>query len=423
MTFYMRPGVTFHDGSAVDAAAVKASIERAIDLPGSQLATYATNIKSIVVDTAYSFTVNTYNGSAALPWLFASNVGTVINPKCISSHISLTMPPTMCSSGPYLVNSGKTQIPGNWWFTRVPGKFWQAGAANAKYFQITTVFPAQQGITALLAGDLDITMVTPDAMKVALGLVKSGRFEGSPVGISGLFMLEFNTHRPPFNNLVLRQAVQHAINPSGIEELFQACPLSYQPAKPGSPFFDPTFLPNQYDPAKVKALLAQAGVPTGFKFTLTTSEFAPDSDAAQVYASELSAAGITATVNVVPFTSTAISTGDFEAQSTGGFFVPDPADAMSYLFDVGSGFAAPAVGSPVEREVRILAQDALNGHLTLAEQGKYYQQIWKLGYQQAWWTGSCNQEQLWLHGSNVLNANAPDIGAGQINPRFLALTE
>ncbi len=78
----------------------------------------------------------------------------------------------------------------------------------------------------------------------------------------------------PFDDKRVRQAINHAINTQIIVErlarnkAYRA--VSWLPIT--VPGFDPDMKPYAYDPAKARALLAEAGLPNGFEFEWTTSQ-------------------------------------------------------------------------------------------------------------------------------------------------------
>ena len=84
-----------------------------------------------------------------------------------------------------------------------------------------------------------------------------------------LFFL--NLAEPPFDNVKARQALEYAIDREKLctSLLNGLCAPSYQYTYEGHPWFDPEFGKTyKYDPAKAKQLMAEAGLPNGFQFTI-----------------------------------------------------------------------------------------------------------------------------------------------------------
>lgn len=71
----------------------------------------------------------------------------------------------------------------------------------------------------------------------------------------------------PFQNKKVRQALMYAIDRKGMANgLYKSYATpAISVAVPGTPYFDPSIKVPEYDPAKAKQMLAEAGYPNGFK--------------------------------------------------------------------------------------------------------------------------------------------------------------
>jgi peptide/nickel transport system substrate-binding protein len=107
--------------------------------------------------------------------------------------------------------------------------------------------------------------------------------------------IQMDEHFAPFKKLLVREAINYAINRNAIVQ------LAYQgDAIPGASFmpyhmefFDNAIKPYPYDPAKARQLLKEAGYPHGFNaFLITVSGDVAGAAEAVVLKSELSAVGI-----------------------------------------------------------------------------------------------------------------------------------
>jgi peptide/nickel transport system substrate-binding protein len=88
----------------------------------------------------------------------------------------------------------------------------------------------------------------------------------------GISFLALNCEEKPFDNLKVRQAMNHAINR---ERIFKNVFYGYgakadQPIPPHWWGHNPKVPPYEYNPEKAKKLLAEAGYPNGFKTDLLT---------------------------------------------------------------------------------------------------------------------------------------------------------
>ena len=106
-----------------------------------------------------------------------------------------------------------------------------------------------------------------------------------------------NVQVKPFNNPLVRQALNYAIDTAKIQKLFygQARPLNqvFPVGMPGH-VDGATFY--SYDPAKAKQLLTQAGYPKGFSVTFYTHNVDPMPKLAQSIQNDLSQVGIKAQI-------------------------------------------------------------------------------------------------------------------------------
>ncbi len=116
----------------------------------------------------------------------------------------------------------------------------------------------------------------------------------------GTIYLSLNTQMKPLDNVKVRQAISWAINRDKLVRLLagQAKPL-YQIYPPGMPGYQADKKWYGYDPAKAKALLAEAGYPNGFTTMLYTDNVDPDPKLMGSIQNDLAAVGIKAGVKTM----------------------------------------------------------------------------------------------------------------------------
>lgn len=149
---------------------------------------------------------------------------------------------------------------------------------------------------ALLAGELEIAAELPVA--AIRQVERSSRARVAAVNSTRSIFVSLNTTRPPFNDVRVRQAANHAIDKRLIiERLFGGRATALAGVlTPDSFGFNDALPAYAHDPARARALLAEAGHANGIDITLDS--IAADRETAEVLAQMLTGAGIRARVQV-----------------------------------------------------------------------------------------------------------------------------
>ncbi|MGD9676723.1 MAG: ABC transporter substrate-binding protein, partial [Candidatus Bipolaricaulia bacterium] len=110
------------------------------------------------------------------------------------------------------------------------------------------------------------------------------------------FFVGMNTWRPPFDNVLVRQAMNYAIDPQLIVDTVLSGQASVHPGVCGVGSFGycPDCEPYAYDPIKAKELLTQAGYPNGFKvkFWSPRGKYIKDLETSEAIVGQLEEVGI-----------------------------------------------------------------------------------------------------------------------------------
>src|SRR3954470_505786 len=85
LTFKLRPGVKFHDGEPMNAAAVKANIDRARTLPDSLRKSELTSVESVEAVDDMTVTMKLARPDATLLSQLSDRAGMIMSPKAISA--------------------------------------------------------------------------------------------------------------------------------------------------------------------------------------------------------------------------------------------------------------------------------------------------------------------------------------------------
>src|SRR6185503_7400964 len=144
-------------------------------------------------------------------------------------------------------------------------KFYRPGMPKLKLVRMVAYADENLRVAALQAGDVDLIEYVPWQSMPSIEADPNLALQTTP----GPFMyLTFNAKVKPFDDPRIRQAIAHAIRR---EEIIKAAffgrgtPIEGLPLTEGTAFYDPKLAHGwAYDPAKAKALLAAAGVGSGF---------------------------------------------------------------------------------------------------------------------------------------------------------------
>lgn len=306
-TFHLRRGVTFHDGTPFDADAVIFSLARQLDprhpfhkVGGRYLYWDAMRMADIVerLEALDPYRVRITLKQPEAPFLanLGMNFAAIVSPaaarrygETFSSHpvgtgpfiferwrkddrIELRANPSYWEGRPYLDRLIFRSIPDN----SVRYLELRGGAIHIMEFPNPDDLP-------LIERDRSLQLLSQPGMNVGY--------------------LALNTRRPPFDNPLVRRAVNHAINKEALVQVVfggRAQP-AVNPLPPVIWGYHDGIAAYAYDPARARRLLAEAGLPNGFPAALwamtVPRPYMPDGlKAAEAIRADLSQVGVTARI-------------------------------------------------------------------------------------------------------------------------------
>lgn len=288
-TFTLQEGVTFHDGTSFDADDVKFSLDRAMaeDSTNAQKALFA-NIESVEnVDGAAVITLKTADGNLLFNLAWGDAI--IVAPESIE-----TLATAPVGTGPFTFSNW---VQGDQIVIEKNANYWgeavKLDKATFKFISEPTA-----AFAALMAGDLDAFPNYPAPENLA-------QFEADPrftvvVGSTeGETILSTNNKQEPFDNVLVRQALAHAIDRTAIIDgamYGYGTPIGTHFA-PHNPAYVDLTANSEYDPEKAKALLKEAGLEDGFTTTLKLPPPAYARRGGEIIAAQLRAVGITAEIS------------------------------------------------------------------------------------------------------------------------------
>ena len=271
-TFKLRRGVKFHDGTSFNADAVVFSLKRQLDEnhPYYQYGPWKywgyMDMSGIISDIVAvdNYTVKFTLKKAEAPFIanLAMNFAAIMSPTAVKKYKEdYTNNPV--GTGPFKFVSWVKDD--NIVVERFDGYWGKKAYLDRVIFKV--VPDATARFLALRKGEVDIIdFPSPEdipTIKKTKGL-KVVQQAGLNVGY-----LAMNTEKKPFDNKLVRQAVNYAINKSDIikgvyGDLGQP---AKNPIPPGMWSYNNDVVDYAYNPTKAKQLLAQAGYPDGFSTT------------------------------------------------------------------------------------------------------------------------------------------------------------
>jgi peptide/nickel transport system substrate-binding protein len=293
VTFTLRPGLKFTDGTTLDAAAVKANIQRGLKQANSTIASELAVISKVVVNSPTSFTLNLTQVDYQVPYLLAGKDGMMVSPAAFAKGVG-SLPTHPVGAGPFKLTSYVPDSHAD--LVRNPG-YWDASQIHLANFTVQSITQPEQILAALESGQVNVAYIAGNQVAAA----KAAGLKIAVIPSEVVNELDIQTATAPFNKPGVVQAINYAIDRQAILQV-QASgygATSFQPFPKGFVGYSPRLASlYPYNPAKARQLLAQAGYPHGIKITLD-SVSTSDSLAEQLQ-SQLKQAGITVTIKDIP---------------------------------------------------------------------------------------------------------------------------
>ncbi|HTW10589.1 MAG TPA: ABC transporter substrate-binding protein [Acidimicrobiales bacterium] len=287
----LRSGVKFSDGSALTAEAVKAWIKHEVAFPGGAGAGYFKSLSAIDITGPLSLTMHFSAPTPELELVFSQvlEMGEIGSPSAITGNKLTT---ATDGTGEYMLEASQT-VTGET-YTYVPNPYyWDPAAVHWKTVVIKVITNPSAALAALETGQVDVAEVQP--ITNAAAAKAAGLKVNAPLTLYMALALE-NRNAKPLSSLLVRQALNYAVNRSAIAKLLGSgygLPID-EMAVPGDDSYDPA-LANyyRYDPDKAKQLLAEAGYPHGFTLPVLSLAAAQQNTLAEALQGQLASVGVT----------------------------------------------------------------------------------------------------------------------------------
>jgi peptide/nickel transport system substrate-binding protein len=298
--FALRPGLTFHDGTPIDAEAAKFNLDRLLDPEtASPRRSELAPVAGVAVTGPLTFTITLTSPYAPLLQVLALRAGMLVSPTALRA-----LGPEF---GFRAVGAGPFRLAG--WtknselvLERFDG-YWR-GPAALERLVFRPIADETVRLANLRAGTVQLIDGVPPQDVGVVGADPALRLRHRP-GL-GFSAFSFNTRKAPFADQRVRQAFAQAIDLDVILRVayFGQGVVAAGAVSPSVPWaHDPGLMPWATDLASSARLLAEAGVSLPLPITITVTNAPIQVRIAQIIQAQAQAAGFTVTLNQVDPTS------------------------------------------------------------------------------------------------------------------------
>jgi ABC-type transport system substrate-binding protein len=343
LVLQLQEGVTFHDGTPFDAAAVKYNLDRALTLDTSTVKADLAMIESVEATGPLEVTIHMNRPDASLLLILADRPGMMVSPTAAESD-DIGLRPV--GTGPFTFGEWLT---GDRLVVEKNPDYWQDGKPYLDRITIRYISDQQTISNALRTHEVDV------ALKLAASEVET--LDVPDLGIEvhpslGVTICYLNTAQPPFDDVRVRRAVSFAVDRDALNEA-----LSYGLAQPASEVFPPGYWAADPDLAstftldveQATQLMADAGLADGVSISGLTYTGTAQTRLMEIMQAQLAAIGIdmsVETMDVGAATSRFFEELSHNIYCAGWSGRPDPRQTANSLFAADSFYNAGKYDSP-----------------------------------------------------------------------------
>ena len=283
-TFRLVPGHRFADGRAVDAAAVKFSLDRVRAIGRGNAGDLIDRIASVEIVGPMAVRITTHTPTPRLTAMLADRSASIVDPRVMvhalsGDRASAWLAANTEGSGPYRLRP--TRGGGVILLDRNPAWTGTRPAFDTIVYR-TVADPIVRALSVRRDAS-DIAVLMP-----AQGLPQLERDPGVRVvaaPVPAYQNLAFNLDRAVFRDVRARRAVAAAIDTASIVRYIRGGRVStfHGPLAPGMPGYDPALYPVRFDPACAVRLAHAARVPPGTRVSMIYPGVSPETDTVAQY--------------------------------------------------------------------------------------------------------------------------------------------
>jgi len=351
----IRAGVTFHDGTSLDAEAVRFNLDRGKTDPKSNIKADLATVASVEVTGPMQVTLKLSTPDTALPAILSDRAGMMVSPTALKSATAGNLNRTPVGTGAYMFVSWAD---GERIIAKRNEKYWKADRPFMDSIEFAIIPELGTGARSVVAGQNDLIYQLPPRQKVVVERAPDLKVVTGPTLY--VFQIFLNWGKPPVDDVRFRRALNFAID----REAFVKASLAglAEPAAMDLPkshwAYDKSVAElYPYDPAKARQLLADAGFKPG---TVIEIGGYPDQDSVQrqeVLTEQLRQVGVGVRFINSPVAEASAAFFGPEKRGIGLLAAwtgrPDPSQTYSLMFTKDAYFNAGRTAVPGELEAAL----------------------------------------------------------------------
>jgi peptide/nickel transport system substrate-binding protein len=301
VTFKLRQGVKFHDGTPFNAEAVKDNFDRMRDskFPSARRSEIAPVANVVPVD-ASTVQITLERPYSPLLYVLTDRAGMMLSPTATQKDgLNFTLHPV--GTGPFVFVE---KIPQDHITLRRNPDYWEKGLPHLDGIVYRMITDDNARVANLKSGDVDIvgTVPLPQVKELTADAARPGAgFRLLQHGAIAWTAIALNVTKPPFDNKLLRQAFAATVDRDAIANVVlqgAAYPAHFFFPN-GTPAYDAAWKLPPHNVALAKEKLQAGGHSEGFTFTFLTQPGQQRLAVAQAIQAMAADAGIQMKIQVV----------------------------------------------------------------------------------------------------------------------------
>jgi peptide/nickel transport system substrate-binding protein len=356
----IRGGVTFHDGTPLDAAAVKFNFDRNKTDAKSNIKADIATVESVEVTGPMQVTVKLNAPDSALPAILSDRAGMMVSPTALRASAGGSLNRTPVGTGAFTFVSWAD---GERIIVKRNEKYWKPNRPYPDGIEFNIIPELTTGVRSVTAGQNDLVYQLPPRQKAVAERASNLRVVTGPTLY--VFQIFFNWGKPPFDDVRVRRAFNFAIDRDALVKASLAglAEPAYMNLPKAHWAYDKSVAElYPYDVAKARQLLAEANFKDG---TVVEIGGYPDQDSVQrqeILIEQLRKAGFALQFKTSPVAEAAGAF--FGAEKRGSALLaawtgrPDPSQTYALMFTKDAYFNAGRAPVPAGLEEAIQASRA-----------------------------------------------------------------